>query len=122
MNYPSALYLMILEIKLVTCVSLYMSVLTICICNFPIILILYVEKFRHGKIGEFGKSRAFHKIFLANIHRYIKSVFGICTDFSLLAKVFLASSFYLYGLPKLFPVKVFPRTVFKVSIFKMYLN
>ena len=41
----------------------------------------------------------FAKIFLANIHRYTKNVFGICTDCNLFAKFFLANSSYLYGLP-----------------------
>ena len=35
----------------------------------------------------------FAKIFLANVHRYNENVFGICTDFSLFAKFFLANSF-----------------------------
>ena len=41
----------------------------------------------------------FTKIFLTNIHKYTKNVFGICTDFRLFTKFFLANSFYLYGLP-----------------------
>ena len=38
--------------------------------------------------------------FLANIHKYIKNIFGICTDCNLFTKFFLANSSYLYGLPK----------------------
>ena len=47
------------------------------------------------------------KIFLANIYRYTENVFGLCTDFSLIANFFLANSFYLYGSPcQYFPCMV----------------
>ena len=44
----------------------------------------------------------FAKIFLANIQ---KNIFGICSDFSLFAKFFLADSFHLYTSPKFSPAK-----------------
>ena len=40
--------------------------------------------------------------FLANIHRYTKNVFGICTDCSLIVNIYLANTFYLYSLPNIF--------------------
>ena len=42
----------------------------------------------------------FAKIFLAIIHRYTESVFGICTHCNLFANFFLANTSYLYGSPK----------------------
>ena len=67
-------------------------------------LVLYMEKFGGGKLAN---RELFIKIFLANIHRYTKIVFGICNDFSLFANFFLANSFYLYGSPKSSPTKFF---------------
>ena len=61
----------------------------------------------HGKILEekiIGKSWA---ICVTNIHRYTKSVFGICTDCNLFAKFFLTNSFYLYSSPKFCHVRVY---------------
>ena len=64
------------------------------------------EVFGREIIGKFGV-----KFFLTNIHRYIENVFGICTDCSLFAKLFLTNSFYLYGSPKYSPAKYFMCTV-----------
>ena len=50
------------------------------------------------------------KIFLADIHRYTEMYLAYELT-SLLAKFFLANSFYLYGLPKFSPTKYFPCTV-----------
>ena len=67
----------------------------------------------HGKIlvgrklTNLVNCKLFTKIFLANIHRYTKNVFGICTDCSLFAKCFHTNSFYLYGSPKFSPAKTF---------------
>ena len=52
-----------------------------------------------GKLTNLVNYELYDKVFLANIHRYTKNVFGICTDCSLFAKFFLTNSFYLYGLP-----------------------
>ena len=49
-----------------------------------------------GKLANLVNRELFAKIYLADIHRYTKIIFGICTDCSL----FITNSFYLYGLPK----------------------
>ena len=67
-------------------------------------------------MGEKLASRDLFEIFLANIHRYTENVFGIYTDCSLFAKFFLTNSFYLYGLPKVFPAKYFPCMVLQSLI------
>ena len=51
------------------------------------------------------------KVFLANIRRYTENVFGICTDYSLFIKLFLANSFYRYGSPKFSHAKSFLCTM-----------
>ena len=69
----------------------------------------------HGKIlvGEklvnLANCKLFAEIFLGNIHRYNESVLGMCNDFSLFAKIFLAK---LYGLPNISPIKTFPCMVY----------
>ena len=45
---------------------------------------------------------------------FTNTPFGICTDCSLLAKVFLTNSFYLYGSPKFSFAKYFPCTLANV--------
>ena len=50
------------------------------------------------KLANLANCELSAKIFLANIHRYTKKVFGICTECSLFTK-----SFYLHDLPK-FPM------------------
>ena len=51
------------------------------------------------KLVNLENHELFTKIFLANIHRYTKNVFGICTHCNLFANFFLANSSYLYGSP-----------------------
>ena len=61
----------------------------------------------HGKIlaGEkLLNHELFTKIFLINIHRYTKNVFGICTDCSLLAKFFFANIAFTCMVRQNFPV------------------
>ena len=65
------------------------------------------ENFGTEKNGEFGNCELFAKNFLANIHRYTKNVFGMCTDCSLLAKFFLTNSFTCMVLTKIFLCTVF---------------
>ena len=68
------------------------------------------ENFGREKLANLvNRELAFAKNFLANIHRYTEYVFGICTDFSLYAKFFLANSFYVpVWLAKNFPHQNFP--------------
>ena len=74
------------------------------------------KKLDEGKIGKFGKSWAIWKKFPHQYSQIHQNVFGVCTDFSLFAKFFLANSFYLYGLPKISPAKVFACTVYLLSL------
>ena len=63
-------------------------------------------------------------IFLTNIHRYTKNVYGICTGGSLFTKLFLTNSFYLYiyGFSKNFPAKIFLCTVACIYIHNYLLH
>ena len=71
------------------------------------------ENFGRGKLGN---REPFAKIFLANIHRYMKNVYGICTDCCLFTKFFLANSYLLPAwFAKIFPTKYFPCTVLEVE-------
>ena len=77
----------------------------------------------HGKIlvGEkLANCEPSAKIFLANIHRYMENVYGICTDHCLSAKFFFANSFYLHGSPKFSPAKYFPCMVLYLFWFHLY--
>ena len=59
-------------------------------------------------MANLANRQLFAENFLTIIYRYIKTVFGICTDCSLFTKFFLTNSFYLYGSPKFYPAKYFP--------------
>ena len=56
----------------------------------------------------------FTKIFFANLHRYTKNLFTLCTDYSLFTKFF---AFTLYCLPKFSPAKCFLCMVFALKIY-----
>ena len=57
-------------------------------------ILRYSTAHRKILVGEkLVNCQPFAKIFLTNVHRYIKNVFGICTDYSLFAKSFLTNSF-----------------------------
>ena len=66
----------------------------------------------------YGKILAGEKLqnFLANIHRSMENIYGICTDVCLFVKFFLAYSFYVSAwfakifLRQIFPVYVTART------------
>ena len=60
------------------------------------------------KLANLANCELFAEIFLGNIHRYNENVLGICNDFSLFAKFFLAK---LYGSPNISPTKTFPCMV-----------
>ena len=53
----------------------------------------YKGNFGREKLVNLVNLELFAKNFLANIHRYTKNVFGICTDFSLFTKFFLTIDF-----------------------------
>ena len=68
----------------------------------------YTGKFWQGKkLTNSVNRELFAKILLTNIHIYSENVFGICIDINLFAKIFLTSSFYLYGSPKFSSAKIF---------------
>ena len=57
------------------------------------------------KMANLANRELFTKIFLNNIHRYTKNVFGICTDCSLFTK---------FSLPIVWFAKIFPHQIFPV--------
>ena len=65
------------------------------------------------KLTNLANRELFTKFSLTNMHGYIESVFGICTDCSLFAKIFLANSFYAFNLPVWF-AKIFPCQIFSM--------
>ena len=46
-----------------------------------------------AKFTNFSPTKIFPCMVFANIHRYTKNVFGVCTDCSLFTKIFLTNSF-----------------------------
>ena len=64
------------------------------------------------KIGEFGELWA---VCRNSPCQCTENVFGICTDCSLFAKIFLTKCFYLYSSPNFFPAKYFPCMVLVVN-------
>ena len=63
------------------------------------------------KLVNFENPALFAKTFLAIIHRYTENVSGICTHCNLFTNFFLTNTSYLYGSPKIFPVKILLCTV-----------
>ena len=75
----------------------------------PLYSVYHTRKnFGKGKIGELGKLWAIRQIFLANIHRYTKNVFSICTDCSLFAPNFSSPIAFTCMVHQNFPHQNFP--------------